>query len=93
MSYCTGLFGNSIIWENDTWNERSNGANELMDLSDIGVRHAVTFTTLNIRHSFDLSPSAVSIAREFRYCVIAVVVGLAITSITKNLLSLRKPSK
>ena len=64
-----------------------------MDLSDVGVRHAIAFTTLNIRHSIDLSPSAVSFAREFRYCVIAVVVGLAVTSITKSVLSFRKSSK
>lgn len=64
-----------------------------MDLSDVGVQHAIAFTTLNIKHSIDLSPSAVSIAREFRYCVIAVVLGLAVTSITKSVLSFRKPSK
>ena len=64
-----------------------------MDLSDVGVRHAIAFSTLNIRHSIELSPSAVSIARELRCCVIAVVVGLAVTSITKTVLTFRKFSE
>lgn len=58
-----------------------------MDLSDVGVRHAVSFAPLNIKHSVDISPTAVSIAREIRYCVIAVVVGFATVSIVKSLLT------
>ncbi len=69
------------------------GFDNLMDLSDVGVRHAVAFTTLNIKHSIEIPPSAVSIARELRYCVIAVVVGVVVSSITKIVLSSRNPSK
>lgn len=58
-----------------------------MDLSDVGVRHAVSFAALSIKHSVDISPAAVSIARELRYCVIAVVVGFSTVSIVKSLLA------
>lgn len=71
----------SIMHQNDTYPETA------MDLSDIGVRHAVSFAPLNIRHSVDISPTAVSIAREVRYCVIAVVVGFATVSIVKALVT------
>lgn len=68
-----------------------------MDLSDVGVRHAVSFAPVNIKHSVDISPSAVSIAREVRYCVIAVVVGFVTVSIVKSLVVLSnrslRPSK
>lgn len=63
-----------------------------MDLSDVGVRHAVAFSPLNIHHSIDLSPSAVSIAREIRISIIAVVVGVAIITITRSVLSSTRPS-
>ena len=40
-----------------------------MDFVDgVAVRHAVAFTTLNIRPSVELSPSTVSVAKEVRYC-------------------------
>lgn len=64
-----------------------------MDLSDVGVRHAIAFAPLNIKHSIDISPSAVSIAREVRFCVIAIVVGFAAASIVKSIATFRKPSK
>ena len=63
-----------------------------MDLSDVGVRHAVSFAPLSIKHSVDISSAAVSIARELRYCVIAVVVGISTVSIVKNLLPHSKRS-
>ena len=58
-----------------------------MDLSDVGVRHAIAFSPLNIKHSIDLSPSAVSVAREIRICIIAVVVGVAAITITRTVLA------
>lgn len=61
-----------------------------MDLSDVGVRHAVAFNTLNIRHSLDLSPSTLSIAKEFRYCVVVIVAGLCTASIVKSVLEYKK---
>ncbi len=64
-----------------------------MDFSDVGVRHAVTFTNLNIKHSVELSPSAVSIAREIRISIIAVVVGVAAVSIIRSVLSSRKSAQ
>lgn len=61
-----------------------------MDISDVGVRHAVAFSALKIQHSFDFSPAAVSIAREVRISVIAIVIGVAATSIVKSVLSFRR---
>jgi hypothetical protein len=61
-----------------------------MDISDAGIRHAVAFNTLNVRHFVDLSPSTVSVAKEIRYCVIAIVIGFATTSIVKSVLNYRK---
>ncbi len=61
-----------------------------MDLADgVAVRHAVAFTTLNIRHSIELSPSIVSVAKEIRYCIIAIVVGFSAVSIVRNLLGVQ----
>lgn len=61
-----------------------------MDFSDVGVRHAVTFNTLNIHHSIDISPSALSIAKEVRYCVLLIVAGLCTASIVKSVLEYKK---
>lgn len=61
-----------------------------MDLSDVGVRHAVAFNTLNIRHSLELSPSTVSIAKELRYCVVVIVAGLCTASVVKSVLEYKK---
>jgi hypothetical protein len=63
-----------------------------MDFSDVGVRHAISFEALNIKHSIDISPTAVSIAKEVRYCVVAIVAGLAALSIVKSLIA-REHSK
>ncbi len=61
-----------------------------MDFTDgVAVRHAVTFTTLNLKHSVELSPSTVSVAKEVRYCIIAIVVGFSAVSIVKSVLSVR----
>jgi hypothetical protein len=61
-----------------------------MEISDAGIRHAVAFNTLNIRHLVDISPNTVLFAKEIRYCVIVVVVGVATTSIVKSVLSYRR---
>lgn len=61
-----------------------------MDLSDVAVRHVIAFSTLNIKHSIDLSPSTVSIAREIRISVIAIVLGLTVASIARSVLASRK---
>ena len=63
-----------------------------MDISDIGVQHSVAFTNLTIKHSIELSPSTISVVRELRYCLIAIVVGLVVTRVTESLLSSRKPT-
>jgi hypothetical protein len=60
-----------------------------MEFSD-GVRHAVAFNTLNIRHLVDLSPSTLLFAKEIRYCVIAIVLGFATTSFVKSVLNCRR---
>lgn len=62
-----------------------------MDLSDI--RHAVAFTTLNVQHSVELSPSTVSIAREVRISIIAIVAGLTVASVVKSVLSKKEPAQ
>ena len=56
-----------------------------MDFSDVGVRHSVVLSDLNIHHLLEFSPSAVTIAREIRYCVIAVVVGWITTRVVSEL--------
>lgn len=60
-----------------------------MDLSDVAVRHAIAFSTLNIKHSVDLSPSTLSIAREIRISIVAIVLGLTAASIVKSVLASR----
>ena len=62
-----------------------------MDVSDVAVKHAVRFTDLNIKHTIDISPAAVSIARDIRYCVIAIVVGLSTIALVRSVLNSRKP--
>jgi hypothetical protein len=64
-----------------------------MDLSsDVAVRHLLRFNELHIRHSLDVSPSVTTIAREIRYCVIAVVLGWTTISVVKGILSFRRQS-
>jgi hypothetical protein len=60
-----------------------------MEFSD-GIRHAVAFNTLNIRHLVDLSPNTILFAKEIRYCVIAIVLGFATTSVVKSVLNYRR---
>lgn len=65
-----------------------------MDFADgVAVRHAVAFTPLNIRHLVELSPSTLFIAKEVRYCIIAIVVGFSAVSIVKSVLGLPTFSK
>lgn len=59
--------------------------------SDVGVRHSVVLSNLNIQHSVDFSPATVSIVRELRFCVIAIVVGWTTTRVVSALLN-RRPS-
>lgn len=62
-----------------------------MDVSGEGFRHLLGFSnSLNVRHLIDVSPSTVSFAREVRYCVIVIVLGLATTSIVKSVLGFRR---
>lgn len=80
------IFGIASVFEDAT-------LENTMDLSDIGVRHYVAFTNLNIKHSIELSPSTVSVVRELRYCLIAIVVGLVVTRVAESLLYPRKPRR
>lgn len=61
-----------------------------MEISDAGIRHAVVFNTLNIRHLVDFSPSTLSLAKEIRNCVIVVVLGFATTNIVNSVLNYRR---
>ncbi|KAG2010966.1 hypothetical protein GB937_007511 [Aspergillus fischeri] len=64
-----------------------------MDLaSDVGVRHSVVLSNLKIQHFVEFSPAAVSVAREVRFCVIAIVIGWTTSRIVSALLNRRAPS-
>ncbi|RAL04185.1 uncharacterized protein BO80DRAFT_442186 [Aspergillus ibericus CBS 121593] len=64
-----------------------------MDLaSDVGVRHSVVLSSLEIRHLVDFSPATASIAREIRFCVIAIVVGWTTSRVVSALLNRRSSS-
>ena len=66
-----------------------------MDISDVAVRHVVAVPPLNIQHSVNItsSSSTLSIVREIRFCVIAIVIGLTTASIVKGVLVYRKSDK
>ena len=64
----------------------------IMDRSDVGFRHSVAFSSLNINHSVDLSPSAVSIAREVRISIIAIALAFVSISIVRGL-SHKRPTE
>ena len=64
-----------------------------MDLSDVAVRHVVAIPPVHIKHSFDISPSTLSIAKEIRICIIAVVVGWTTASLVKSVLVNRSSNK
>lgn len=64
-----------------------------MDPSDVAVRHAVAFTTWNVKHYIELSPSAVSTAREIRISIIAIVLGFTAASVVKSVLSSRNAAE
>lgn len=54
-------------------------------MSDVAVRHAVGFPDqLLIRHSLEVSPSLVTIAKEARNCIIAITAAWTIVSIVKQ---------
>lgn len=54
------------------------------------IRHEVAVKTVNVRHLIDVSPTTLCIAREVRYCVIAIAVGWASASIIRSILSSRR---
>lgn len=45
-----------------------------MDISsgDVAVRHLVAFKSLNLQHTFDCSPSVVSLVREVKHCIYGI---------------------
>ena len=67
-------------------------AGRTMDLSagDVAVKHAIAFSSLNIRHSFEASPSTVSLAKELRICVITIVLGFTVASIVRSISAPRR---
>ena len=60
-------------------------------MSDVAVRHSVALSDLQVHHFVDVSPGAVSIAREVRFCVIALVVGWTTKHLISVLLDRRTP--
>lgn len=63
-----------------------------MDGSEVGLRHSVAFKNLQIHHSVDLSPSVVSIAREIRISIIAIVLGITAVTIVNRIVPRRRSS-
>ncbi|KAJ5295669.1 hypothetical protein PENANT_c001G02964 [Penicillium antarcticum] len=55
-----------------------------MDFTDVGIRHTL-LNSVQLHHFFDFSPSAAAIAKEARFCVIAVVVGWITTRVVSSL--------
>lgn len=80
----------SLLHTEDGIYVRTRLSSTFMDFSDVGVRHAVAFTELKIKHSVDISPSTVSFAKELRYCVIVIVVGLTTASIVRSVLDYKR---
>lgn len=66
-----------------------------MDISDVAVRHVVAISPVHIQHSFavEISSSTLSIARELRICIIAVVVGWTTASVVRSVLVNRSSNK
>ncbi|KAJ5166040.1 hypothetical protein N7492_006336 [Penicillium capsulatum] len=62
-----------------------------MDFSDVGVRHTI-LNSVQLHHFIDVSPSAAAIAKEARFCVIAVVVGWITTRVVSRLISPNRDS-
>lgn len=61
--------------------------------SDVAVKHLVAFSSINIKHSIDLSSSTLSVAREIRISIVAIVFGLTAASVVKSVLASKKPKQ
>lgn len=57
-----------------------------MDFSsgDVTVRHIVAFKGLNLIHTFDCSPSILTVLREVKQCIFVVAGIWAATSLFKS---------
>lgn len=51
-------------------------ANTMEQFGLDAIKHDVAWKTLNIRHLIDVSPATVDIAREIRYSIIAITIGI-----------------
>lgn len=60
-----------------------------MDFTDVGIRHTI-LNSVQLHHFFDCSPSTAVVAKEARFCVIAVVVGWITTRVISGLFDLNK---
>jgi len=57
-----------------------------MDISDVAVKHLVGFPNqLVIKHTIELSPTALGIAKEVRNCVIAIAAAWAVVTVVRQL--------
>lgn len=61
-----------------------------MDMSDFSARHTVGVNSFTVSHFIDFSPTALSVAKEVRICIIAIVLGFTTTGIVRNVLEYRK---
>lgn len=55
-----------------------------MDSYSVAVKHALSVSTLNIRHSFDFPERSLAIAREIRVAIVAIAAGLTIASVARS---------
>jgi hypothetical protein len=59
-----------------------------MDFGE-GIKHEVAVKAINIRHLIDATPGTLSLAKEVRNCIIAIVFGVGIITITRSYLASR----
>ena len=58
-----------------------------MDLGFESIKHEIAWKTLNVRHLIDISPSAVSIAKEIRITIIAVALCVSSVQLARLFIS------
>lgn len=63
---------------------------EIMDVSEVVVKHSVALAN-ELKLVVHVNPSVINLAKEFRYCVYAIVVGWTTASIVKSFVISRRP--
>lgn len=70
---------------------KTNGTSRIsrMDFTDVGIRHTI-LNSVQLHHFFDCSPSVAVVAKEARFCIIAIVVGWITTRVISGLCDLNR---